>query len=75
MSNYAYLIKAKAKSADAKSLFCWFSEKSDSRADREILNLLEDAGISVGRGADHQLPIRTNSNHTICRGFGSLPAR
>lgn len=60
MSNYAYLIKAKAKSADAKSLFCWFSAKSDSRADREILNLLEDAGISVGRGADHQLPIRTN---------------
>lgn len=60
MNNYAYLVKAKAKSADAKSLFCWFSAKSDSRAEREILNILEDAGISVGRGADHQLPIRTN---------------
>ncbi|HFP9305367.1 exonuclease [Raoultella planticola] len=60
MNNYAYLVKAKAKSADAKSLFCWFSAKSDSRAEREILNILEDAGISVGRGADHQLPIRTH---------------
>lgn len=60
MNNYAYLVKAKAKSADAKSLFCWFSAKSDSRAEREILNILEDAGIAVGRGADHQLPIRTH---------------
>lgn len=60
MNNYAYLVKAKAKSADAKSLFCWFPAKSDSRAEREILNILEDAGISVGRGADHQLPIRTH---------------
>lgn len=60
MNNYAYLIKAKAKSTDAKSQFCQFPAKSDSRAEREILNILEDAGIQVGRGADHQLPIRTN---------------
>ncbi|HCJ6320728.1 TPA: 3'-5' exoribonuclease [Citrobacter sedlakii] len=60
MNNYAYLIKAKAKAADAKNLYCWFSAKSDSRAEREILNILEDAGVEVGRGADHQLPIRTN---------------
>ncbi|WNN70373.1 3'-5' exoribonuclease [Kluyvera cryocrescens] len=60
MNNYAYLIKAKAKATEAKSIFCWFSAKSDSRADREILNILEDEGIAVGRTADHQLPIRTN---------------
>ncbi|BBV66746.1 TPA: exonuclease [Kluyvera ascorbata] len=60
MNNYAYLIKAKAKATEAKSIFCWFSAKSDSRADREILNILEDEGITVGRAADHQLPIRTN---------------
>lgn len=60
MLTCAYLIKAKAKAADAKSLFCWFSAKSDSRAEREILNILEDNGIDVGRGADYQLPLRTN---------------
>lgn len=60
MNNYAYLIKAKVKATEAKSLFCWFSAKSDSRAEREILNILEDEGITVGRAADHQLPIRTN---------------
>lgn len=60
MNNYAYLIKEKAKVIDTKSIFCWFSAKSDSRADREILNILEDEGITVGRAADHQLPIRTN---------------
>lgn len=59
MSEYAYLIKAKAKS-DAKSLFCWFSAKSDSRADREIANILEDAEIETGRGADYVLPVRTD---------------
>ncbi|PWC25433.1 exodeoxyribonuclease [Brenneria nigrifluens] len=56
---FAYLIKAKAK-ADAKSLFCWFSAKSESRGNREILNILEDAEIETGRGADYQLPVRTN---------------
>ncbi|HGY4229672.1 TPA: RecE family exodeoxyribonuclease, partial [Citrobacter amalonaticus] len=60
MNTYAYIIKAKAKATYSKSLFCWFSAKSDSRAEREILNLLEDSGIEVGRGADYQLPIRTN---------------
>ncbi|WET42470.1 exonuclease [Citrobacter enshiensis] len=60
MLTYAYLIKAKAKATEAKNLFCWFSAKSDSRAEREILNILEDNGIAVGRGADHQLPVRTN---------------
>ena len=60
MNTYAYLIKAKAKAANAKSFFCWFSAKSDSRADRQILDILEDAEIETGRGADHQLPIRTN---------------
>lgn len=60
MNNYAYLIKAKAKATDSKNLFCWFPAKSDSRAERKILDILEDAEIDVGRGADHQLPIRTN---------------
>ncbi|HBT3754607.1 TPA: 3'-5' exoribonuclease [Klebsiella pneumoniae] len=62
MNNYPYLIKAKAKAKanEAKSLFCWFSAKSDSRAERKILDILEDAEINVGRGASHQLPIRTN---------------
>ncbi|HHX2234656.1 TPA: 3'-5' exoribonuclease domain-containing protein, partial [Klebsiella pneumoniae] len=59
-NNYPYLIKAKAKANEAKSLFCWFSAKSDSRAERKILDILEDAEINVGRGASHQLPIRTN---------------
>ncbi|WP_374149690.1 3'-5' exoribonuclease [Klebsiella variicola subsp. variicola] len=60
MNNYPYLIKAKAKANEAKSLFCWFSAKSDSRAERKILDIQEDAEINVGRGASHQLPIRTN---------------
>ena len=60
MNNYPYLIKAKAKANEAKSLFCWFSAKSDSRAERKILDILEVAEINVGRGASHQLPIRTN---------------
>ncbi len=60
MNNYPYLIKAKAKANEAKSLFCWFSAKSDSRAERKILDILEDAEINVGRGASYQLPIRTN---------------
>ncbi|QGV86950.1 exonuclease [Klebsiella pneumoniae] len=60
MNNYPYLIKAKAKANEAKSLFCWFSAKSDSRAERKILDIPEDAEINVGRGASHQLPIRTN---------------
>ncbi|EPC6088274.1 3'-5' exoribonuclease domain-containing protein [Citrobacter freundii] len=60
MLAYAYLIKAKAKATEAKNLFCWFSAKSDSRAEREILNILEDNDIAVGRGADYQLPVRTN---------------
>ncbi|PXK83827.1 exonuclease [Klebsiella variicola] len=60
MNNYPYLIKAKAKANEAKSLFCWFSAKSDSCAERKILDILEDAEINVGRGASHQLPIRTN---------------
>ncbi|EJF6303071.1 3'-5' exoribonuclease [Salmonella enterica] len=60
MLTYAYLIKAKAKATEAKNLFCWFSAKSDSRAEREILNILEGNGIAVGRGADYQLPVRTN---------------
>ncbi len=60
MNNYPYLIKAKAKANEAKSLFCWFSAKSDSRAERKILDILEDAEINVGRGASHQLPILTN---------------
>lgn len=60
MLTYAYLIKAKAKATEAKNLFCWFSAKSDSRAEREILNILEDNGVAVGRGADYQLPVRTS---------------
>lgn len=59
MNTYAFLIKAKAKS-DKKSLFCWLSAKSDSRADREIMNILEDEEITTGRGGDYNLPLRTD---------------
>ena len=59
MNTYAFVVKAKAKS-ERKNLFCWLSAKSDSRAEREILNILDDADIAVGRGADYQLPQRTN---------------
>jgi len=59
MNTYAFVIKAKAKS-EKKNLFCWLSAKSDSRAEREILNILDDADIAIGRGADYQLPQRTN---------------
>ncbi|MCR4457615.1 PD-(D/E)XK nuclease-like domain-containing protein [Pseudescherichia sp. L3] len=59
MNTYAFVVKAKAKS-EKKNLFCWFSAKSDSRAEREMLNILDDADIAVGRGADHQLPQRTD---------------
>ena len=59
MNTYAFVIKAKAKS-EKKNLFCWLSAKSDSRAEREILNILDDADITVGRGADYQLPQRTD---------------
>ena len=58
MNTYAFVVKAKAKS-EKKNLFCWFSAKSDSRAEREMLNILDDADIAVGRGADYQLPQRT----------------
>jgi len=59
MNTYAFVVKAKAKS-EKKNLFCWFSAKSDSRAEREMLNILDDADIAVGRGADYQLPLRTD---------------
>ncbi|MDY4380382.1 PD-(D/E)XK nuclease-like domain-containing protein [Pectobacterium brasiliense] len=59
MNTYAFLIKAKAKS-DKKSLFCWLSAKSDSRAEREIMNILEDEEIPTGRGGDYNLPLRTD---------------
>lgn len=59
MNTYAFLIKAKAKS-ELKSLFCWLSAKSDSRADREIMNILEDEEIQTGRGGDYNLPLRTD---------------
>lgn len=56
---YAYLIKARPK-AEKPNLFTWFESKSDSRADREVMNILEDAEIETGRGADYMLPIRTD---------------
>lgn len=56
---YAYLIKARPK-AGKPNLFTWFDCKSDSRADREIMNILEDNEIETGRGADYQLPVRTD---------------
>lgn len=56
---YAYLIKARPK-AGKPNLFTWFDCKSDSRADREIMNILEDNDIETGRGADYMLPVRTN---------------
>ncbi|WP_213993819.1 RecE family exodeoxyribonuclease [Sodalis sp. dw_96] len=59
MSTYSFLIKGRAKS-EKKSLFCWFESKSDSRAEREIMNILEDNDIATGRGADYQLPVRTD---------------
>lgn len=60
MQTYAFLIKAKAKATDAKHLFCWLSAKSDSRAEREIANILEDAEIETGRGTPYLQPVRTD---------------
>lgn len=57
---YSYNTKAKAKTANFKNKFFWLSAISEARADREALNLLEDNNISVGRGGDYQLPVRTN---------------
>lgn len=56
---HAYLIKSRPKAAKP-NLFTWFDCKSDSRADREIMNILEDNDIETGRGADYMLPVRTN---------------
>ena len=56
---FAYLIKARPK-AGKPNLFTWFDCKSESRADREIMNILEDNDIETGRGADYMLPVRTN---------------
>ncbi|MFB0711431.1 PD-(D/E)XK nuclease-like domain-containing protein [Buttiauxella noackiae] len=56
---FAYLIKARPK-AGKPNLFSWFDSKSESRADREVMNILEDAEIETGRGADYMLPVRTN---------------
>lgn len=56
---FAYLIKARPK-AGKPNLFTWFDCKSDSRADREIMNILEDNDIETGRGADYMLPVRTD---------------
>ncbi|MGB7799844.1 MAG: PD-(D/E)XK nuclease-like domain-containing protein [Buttiauxella sp.] len=56
---YAYLIKSR-KNSGKPNLFVWLESKSDSRADREVMNILEDAEIETGRGADHQLPVRTD---------------
>jgi exodeoxyribonuclease VIII len=47
MNNYPYLIKAKAKATDSKSLFCWFSAKSDSRAERKILDILKTLKLTL----------------------------
>ncbi|MGB3255197.1 RecE family exodeoxyribonuclease [Buttiauxella gaviniae] len=56
---FAYLIKARPK-AGMPNMFTWFDCKSESRADREIMNILEDNDIETGRGADYMLPVRTN---------------
>ncbi|GDX06677.1 exonuclease [Buttiauxella sp. A111] len=56
---YAYLIKSRKRSGKP-NLFVWFESKSDSRADREVMNILEDSGIETGRGANYQLPVRTD---------------
>lgn len=63
MNNYPYLIKAKAKANEAKSLFCWFSAKSDSRAERKILDIPKTLKLTLPRrqpsAADpHQLAHR-----------------
>lgn len=55
MEKYHFKIKGKS---GKNSLYCYFSAKSEARADREIMNLLEDNHIETGRGKDYALPAR-----------------
>ncbi|ECU9162019.1 TPA: exodeoxyribonuclease VIII [Salmonella enterica] len=55
MEQYHFKIKGKS---GKNSLYCYFSAKSEARADREIMNLLEDNNIKTGRGKDYALPAR-----------------
>ncbi|MBA5202229.1 PD-(D/E)XK nuclease-like domain-containing protein [Pectobacterium aroidearum] len=43
-----------------KSAVCLLDEKTEARADREILNILEDNEIEVGRGTDYKNPVATD---------------
>lgn len=59
MNNYAFLVEATIKSR-LKSLYCWVSAKSKSRAEREIMNILEDNDIDVGKGTGYKLPVQVD---------------
>ncbi|MEF9677701.1 RecE family exodeoxyribonuclease [Pectobacterium aroidearum] len=43
-----------------KSAVCLLDEKTEARADREILNILEGNEIEVGRGTDYKNPVATD---------------
>ena len=59
MTPYAFFIEAYQKSGK-KNLFIVKDAKNESRAERDVLNILDDNNISVGRGSDYKNPVRTN---------------
>ncbi|WP_315707429.1 RecE family exodeoxyribonuclease [Brenneria uluponensis] len=59
MTPYAYFIEAYQKSGK-KNLFITLDAKNDARAEREVLNILDDNEIAVGRGTDYKNPVRTH---------------
>ena len=56
---FFYLLKATQKSGKPNGVF-WFSAKTEARAKLQAQVILEDAEIATGRGADYQLPVRTD---------------
>lgn len=59
MTPHAYFVEAYQKSGK-KHLFIVLDAKNEARAEREVLNILDDNEIAVGRGADYKNPVRTH---------------
>nr|WP_318382702.1 RecE family exodeoxyribonuclease [uncultured Enterobacter sp.] len=56
---FFYFLKATQKSGKPSGVL-WFSAKTEARAKLQAQVILEDAEIETGRGADYQLPARTD---------------
>ncbi|MEI7407947.1 PD-(D/E)XK nuclease-like domain-containing protein [Pectobacterium aroidearum] len=59
MTPHAYFVEAYQKSGK-KNLFIVLDAKNEARAEREVLNILDDNEIAVGRGTDYKNPVRTH---------------